>query len=430
MFRSSILAGMAGFALLTGCSLNVGGSLGLGGSVDRQGQAVSDEPYATKVGAAILAQGGSAADAASAMYFALTVTYPAAASLGGGGVCLIRDERKNVSEQVVFLPQRTGDGTQAVGGAVAAFAAIERDYGVLPWQKVVSPAESYARTGVPLSHALAGRIDAARLKVDPALAALLLDEAGAPKKAGTILTNQALAETLTAIRIEGGAALIDGSVAKKIAAAGDAVTAADLAAAAHVVRANPTVIELGGNYVFLPSAKTGIGGYAVALTEVLSHGKSTSVEAAATQVQGRLGLSAASESGATGFAAIDARGQSVACTVGLGTPFGAAHSVAGTGLIPAVANDAANAYQAPMIVSSSSTGPAIAAAAASGPAGTALIADAFKRMGHGETLATRADLHPVAAIKGDTGNLIVCTSRVCTALADPSSAGLGLSVAK
>ena len=48
------------------------------------GLAVSDEPYAAQTGATILSQGGSAADAVSAMFFTLTATYPVAAGLGGG----------------------------------------------------------------------------------------------------------------------------------------------------------------------------------------------------------------------------------------------------------------------------------------------------------------------------------------------------------
>src|SRR6202012_44061 len=55
------------------------------------GVAVSDEPFAARAGAGVLSEGGSAADAVTAMFFALGTTYPVAAGLGGGGICLVYD---------------------------------------------------------------------------------------------------------------------------------------------------------------------------------------------------------------------------------------------------------------------------------------------------------------------------------------------------
>jgi len=89
-------------ALLTGCSITdtisdavsstVGSAynstLGSGPSSATEpdtGLAVGDEPVAVKTGTAILAEGGSAADAVTAMFFAMTATYPVAAGLGGAG---------------------------------------------------------------------------------------------------------------------------------------------------------------------------------------------------------------------------------------------------------------------------------------------------------------------------------------------------------
>ena len=50
---------------------------------------IAQQP-AEEVGLRILKQGGNAIDAAVAMGFALTVTYPYAGALGGGGFMLIR----------------------------------------------------------------------------------------------------------------------------------------------------------------------------------------------------------------------------------------------------------------------------------------------------------------------------------------------------
>lgn len=437
MFRSSILAGVAGIVLLAGCSFNVGDSLGLTSSAVKLPQVVGDEPYAVKVGSAILAQGGTAADAATAMYFALSVTYPAAAGLGGGGVCLVRDEQKNVSEEFDFLPGVAADNdAYAIPGGVAGFAALKTAYGFLPWQKVIAPAESYARTGFPMTHALAARIATPdKVKADPALAALLLTENGQLKPIGSVIANPKLAETLAAIRADGPQTVYTGAIAKALAAdtakAGHAVSPADLAVykASH---GNLRVMEIAGNYVFLPSANSKTGVVLAALLETLAHNRHVDAAAlaqAVQQVQAKLNQTSGADYGTTGFAVTDAKGQSVTCAVTMNAPFGSGHTAGDTGIVLAAApNLAANLYLAPVIASESADGPAIVVGAAGGPSGSALLADALVRVGNNDMIADRKDLHALTASPADTANTIICTSDVCTALPDPGAFGLGLSV--
>src|SRR5882757_985815 len=97
MFRSRLLAGVAGLSILTGCSSGL--SFDSDPVAKTGAVVVGDEPYAVKAGAAVLAQGGNAVDAATAIYFALAVTYPFAAGLGGGGICLVHDAANQRNEE-------------------------------------------------------------------------------------------------------------------------------------------------------------------------------------------------------------------------------------------------------------------------------------------------------------------------------------------
>lgn len=198
------------------------------------GGAAADEPRAVLIAEAILARGGSAADAATALYLALTVTYPVAAGLAGGGACTVYDAPSRTSESLSFLPgTAAAGGTVAIPGALRGFASLHARFGRLRWSEVVLPAEELARFGHPVSRALVRRIEDTRItgRADAALAKLVAP-LGAPIAEGTEIEQRALAATLGRIRTRSGGDLYFGGLASDfldaVAVAGGSITRDDL----------------------------------------------------------------------------------------------------------------------------------------------------------------------------------------------------------
>ena len=106
-----LLFGAAGCDTLKQNLLSSGPAVGTPGYVAGfLGGVVADEPRAALVGRDVLSAGGNAADAAVAVAFAMAVTLPSRAGLGGGGVCVAYDPSTDgpnagVPEVVLFTPR-------------------------------------------------------------------------------------------------------------------------------------------------------------------------------------------------------------------------------------------------------------------------------------------------------------------------------------
>jgi gamma-glutamyltranspeptidase/glutathione hydrolase len=426
--------------LLGGCS-TVSSTFGLSDEVTASpamrtnGLAVADEPFAARSGAAILSQGGGAADAVTAMFFTMTATYPVAAGLGGGGICLVRDAGGRVRE-FDFLAHRANQGGRfAVPGAARGFYDLQKAFGTLPWQRDIAPGEAYAATGFPISHALAVRIASAQnvIRLDGALAAEFLDESGAPKAEGAVVTNVPLSQTLGQLRLAGADGFYQGAVASQLvayaAAQGGVIAPGELA---NTKTTSPATraLALGNTSLTLPAASTGAGAFAGALLNNMSRGGLSDDAIVAAERQTLAGFGVASllqDLGATGFAAVDAQGQAASCAVTLNGPFGSGHTDMASGVTlgasPASAAGISTAFLTPLLAADGSGQIVLAGAGTGGPGGSAAIAAAAIRSSSGTPLGHASDLRSTGTAPYATVNAISCQSQICVGLADPAAFG-------
>ena len=446
MHRFPIQAALIGLAFVsvTGCSWfgrdtpprQVGGLV------------VGDEPYAVKAGAAVLAEGGSAADAATTTYFALAATYSVAAGIGGGGLCIVHEQKTGRLDVISFLARdAAGGGAFAVPGAVRGFGLLQATYGHLPWQRDIAPAEGFATTGFPISRALSVRIVASQdvIRLDANLSAEFLSEAGVVKPVGAVVTNPALGVTLAQIRELGPDGFYRGSAAAEIAkysaAQNGAITIGEMAAYAPR-RDRAAAMTIGGETAYISQNNLGAGAFAQGLLSHLvdaqggvmpAENLTASVATATKETLDKFGIaSLPRDLGATGFAATDDSGQSVACAVTMNGPFGSGHTAEGTGvtLAKAPSVDQAGlsaAFLTPAIATGSDGSLSLVGAGAGGPNGSAAIAYALIRLAAGQDITKPGEMHTTGIAPYDTINVIACPEGVCAAIPDPGANGLGAS---
>jgi gamma-glutamyltranspeptidase / glutathione hydrolase len=400
----------------------------------RIGVAVSDEPLASKAGAAVLTSQGNAVDAVSAMFFTLAATYPVAGGLGSGGICLVRQANGQVTEFDFLTRTPARSGAYGVPGAVRGFADMQRQFGALPWQRVVAPGEAYAATGFPISQALSVRLTAAQniVRLDASLAAQFLDEAGQPRTAGTEVRNPALGQTLSEIRLNGADGFYKGVSGARIEAysnaQGGAVTLDELAAV-KTQQGAPGTRNTGGLTIYQPGARTGAGAFTASLFDSLPRLRGPGeLGSAVRQLLARFGVaSVPNDLGSTGFSAVDASGQAAACAITLNGPFGSGRTATGTGVVlaasPLAQTGLASAFLAPIIGVRDGT-VAIATTGAGGPNGAAAAVNAVLQTAGGRTLGRRSDLRGSGSAPFDAVNVISCTDEACIALPDPGGHGV------
>ena len=196
---------------------------------------VSARKEASDIGIAIMEKGGNAFDAMIATDLALSVCYPNAGNLAGGGFFVFRkangekgslDYREKASENAsknMFLdnkgniiPDKSTLGGMAVGvpGTVAGLYEVYEKMATLPWATLVQPAIDLAEKGFVVTKKQENSLNSKRsdfIKVNGKETFY-----GYKFKAGDTIKNDAIASTLKIIQKKGKKGFYEGPIAQLI----------------------------------------------------------------------------------------------------------------------------------------------------------------------------------------------------------------------
>lgn len=199
------------------------------------------------------------------MYFAMAVTSPANASLGGGGLCLVFSSADRKVETLDFpsgspsVVPPTADRPTAVPGNPRGFFALHARFGRIRWSELLVPAENLARFGTPVSRGLANDLKpvSRALAADPEFRRIFArpDGSGIASEGDTVVQLD-LATTIARLRTEGPGDFYSGMFAGQLIEAtrkaGGSLDRADLAAALPVWRA-PIVVTGNDRKAYFPA---------------------------------------------------------------------------------------------------------------------------------------------------------------------------------
>jgi gamma-glutamyltranspeptidase/glutathione hydrolase len=220
--------------------------------ISELGIVATSQTLASQAGAAVLARGGSAMDAAIAANAALGVVEPESCGVGGDLFAIYWDAKtgkltainasgwapsgltidalkKMGHEQ---MPQ-AGIHSVTVPGAVDGWAKLHARFGKLPWKELFRPAIYFAEQGYPVTELIAAAWASQRDKLahDENAARVFLPKGQAPKT-GELFHNPQMAVALRSIADEGPRAFYTGPIAAAILKTsgrlGGTMTAADL----------------------------------------------------------------------------------------------------------------------------------------------------------------------------------------------------------
>ena len=204
--------------------------------IARGGIVSTSQVLASQAGAMILAQGGSAVDAAIAANAVLGVVEPMMCGIGGDLFVMYRDAKTGqitglnssgpapramtieaLQAKGLKKMDSTGIHSVTVPGCVRGWEAMHKKYGKLPWNKLFATAIRLAGDGFPIQE-MVGRVwDSELVRKDPEGARVFYPNGKVPA-VGEVYKNPDLAKAMRILADSGAGAFYNGEIANAILA--------------------------------------------------------------------------------------------------------------------------------------------------------------------------------------------------------------------
>lgn len=426
-------------SLLSGCSSDSPTHKHFSFASPNGGIVVADEPQAALIGRDILARGGNAVDAATASAFALSVTLPSRASLGGGGACLVSPSHKEARAFLFLPPPASGTGTRPAGVPMMArgLYMMQVHYGHVQFADLLTPAINLSHYGFTVSQTLSDDLNAVRIPLsadDIALSTFGKND-GSLVQTGDLLTQPRLTAFLSRLKLIGVGDLYNGALSEVFTTeanqAGAGLSRNDLRQSLPQEEAPLTLDDGHYHFTFLPPPADGGLGVAMAYKyhipaeEAVSAWRMQNLESQRA-AQNALKNKTLPSGGAlpplpasSSLIVTDRTGMVVACNFSENNLFGTGRIAGSTGIV--LAASPIN-YPKPLlnatILHESTTGKLVAALASSGQNDAAQeTANALSNI----TAHQNPRLHHT---QDGQLNLIDCSGQTCQGSVDSASHGL------
>ncbi|XP_034393351.1 glutathione hydrolase 7 [Cyclopterus lumpus] len=242
-----------------------------------QGAVVTDAAHCTSLGFAVLGKQGSSVDAAIAAALCLGIVHPHTSGIGGGGVMLVHDIRKNETRVIDFRETAPSalneemlqarlqlDPGLLVGvpGMLSGMQQAHQLYGRMPWKDVVAMAAEVARDGFNVTHDLAEALAKVKdLNMSDAFQDLFLP-GGEALPSGLLTRRLDLAAILDAVSAEGLSEFYGGNLTQEMTSAvqarGGVLTEEDFGNYSTVLQQPAEILYQGHHVMAAPAPHAGV----------------------------------------------------------------------------------------------------------------------------------------------------------------------------